>query len=124
MDIDAALKDGYSIEEINAEAAKRAGFNLTGAKADGYSDDEILQELRGRLSKTSTQEQKPKYLQMWEQVAPHLKTLGQDVLGTGAAVGDILAGGIKMPLGISSAIGGKIHSAVTGQDYNLEELLI
>lgn len=122
MDIDAALKDGYSIEEINAEAAKRAGFNLTGAKADGYSDDEILQELRGRLSKTSTQEQKPKYLQMWEQVAPHLKTLGQDVLGTGAAVGDILAGGIKMPLGISSAIGGKIHSAVTGQDYNLEEL--
>jgi len=53
MDIDAALKDGYSIEEINAEAAKRAGFNLTGAKADGYSDDEILQELRGRLSKTT-----------------------------------------------------------------------
>ena len=51
MDIDAALKDGYSIQEVNAEAARRAGFNLAGAKADGYSDDEILQELRGRLSK-------------------------------------------------------------------------
>lgn len=51
MDIDAALKDGYTVSEINQEAAKRTGFNYSAAINDGYSDDEILQELRTRLSK-------------------------------------------------------------------------
>ena len=52
MDIDAALKDGYTVSEINQEAAKRTGFNYSAAINDGYSDDEILQELRTRLSKS------------------------------------------------------------------------
>jgi hypothetical protein len=53
MDIDAALKDGYSLAEVNAEAARRVGFNYQNAIKDGYTDDEIVQELRKRLSGSS-----------------------------------------------------------------------
>ena len=83
MDIDAALKDGYSIQEINAEAAKRTGFNLEGARADGYTDDEILQELRNRVSKQPSMGQK----------GLDVLTAGAEtaaMLGTGA-IGGLLA---------------------------------
>ena len=49
MDMDAALKDGYSLAEVNAEAAKRTGFKYENALKDGYSQEEINQELRKRL---------------------------------------------------------------------------
>lgn len=57
MDIDAALKDGYSLSEVNQEAAKRTGFNYSAAINDGYSDEEILGELRKRLTKQPKQTQ-------------------------------------------------------------------
>jgi len=91
MDIDAALKDGYSIQEVNAEAARRAGFNLAGAKADGYSDDEILQELRGRLSKPQELSAKDKTMaeikQGMDQQRAGLTGTAETLLnvGTGAA---------------------------------------
>ena len=49
MDMDAALKDGYSLAEVNAEAARRTGFKYDAAKADGHTDEDINQELRKRL---------------------------------------------------------------------------
>lgn len=51
MDIDGALKEGYTLEEVNQEAARRVKFNYSAAKAEGYSDDEINAELRKRISK-------------------------------------------------------------------------
>jgi len=53
MDMDAALKDGYSLAEVNAEAARRTGFKYDAALSDGYSDADINIELRKRLAKTS-----------------------------------------------------------------------
>lgn len=50
MNIDAALKEGYSVAEVNQEAARRVGFNYKGALEAGYSDDEINQELRKRVT--------------------------------------------------------------------------
>jgi len=50
--MDAALKDGYSLAEVNAEAARRTGFKYDIAKADGHTDEDINQELRKRLKAT------------------------------------------------------------------------
>jgi hypothetical protein len=52
MDMDAALKDGYSLAEVNAEAARRTGFKYDAARADGHTDEDINQELRKRLKGT------------------------------------------------------------------------
>ena len=49
MDMKAALDAGYSLAEVNAEAARRTGFKYDAAKAEGYSDDDINLELAKRL---------------------------------------------------------------------------
>ncbi len=45
FDIQGALAEGYSPQEINSFLAKDRGFNLQGALDEGYSHDEILSHL-------------------------------------------------------------------------------
>jgi hypothetical protein len=96
MDIDAALKDGYSIQEVNAEAARRVGFKLTEAKADGYSDDEILQELRGRLAKPQEFSAKDKTMaeiqQGMDEQRAGLTGLGETAASLGSSALGMVAG--------------------------------
>jgi hypothetical protein len=108
MDIDAALKDGYSIQEINAEAARRAGFNLAGAKADGYSDDEILQELRGRLTKASKPSVKEQTL---SEVNDALKGQREGYTGLGETALSLGTGAVGMLAGLPVAALQKLNGA-------------
>lgn len=48
MDIQAALKDGYTPDEVMAELGRRTGMNYQQAISDGYSADEVLAELNKR----------------------------------------------------------------------------
>jgi len=48
MDIQAALKDGYTQQDVMAELGKRTGMNYKAALADGHSADEVLAELNKR----------------------------------------------------------------------------
>lgn len=48
MDIQAALKDGYTQDEVMAELGRRTGMNYRQALKDGYSPDEVLSELNKR----------------------------------------------------------------------------
>jgi hypothetical protein len=48
MDIQAALRDGYSKEEVMAELGKRTGMNYQQAIQDGYSADEVMNEMSKR----------------------------------------------------------------------------
>lgn len=96
MDIDAALKDGYSIQEVNAEAARRVGFRLADAKADGYSDDEILQELRGRLTKSQTPSLKEQTL---AEVQGAVNTQREGLTGTGETLLSLGTGALGGALG-------------------------
>lgn len=58
MDIQAALRDGYSQEEIAKELGKRTGMDTISALNDGYSLDEIQAEANKRTgSKKYTPEQ-------------------------------------------------------------------
>jgi hypothetical protein len=85
MDIDAALKDGYSIAEVNAEAARRVNFNYAGAIKDGYSDQEVLEELRKRTAK-------PAEPGLIEKGLSSAGQLAKDTGGAFTALGDVLYG--------------------------------
>ncbi len=50
MDINAALKDGYTQNEIVSELGRRTGMDYQKALKDGYTIDEVLQELNTRDS--------------------------------------------------------------------------
>lgn len=104
MDIDAALKDGYSIQEVNAEAARRVNFNYAQAKADGYNDDEILSELRRRTTSAKPTEVKPSKAKQelnaaFEEARTGSKaaeeTLSNLISGAGAMVAAPVVGGIQ-----------------------------
>jgi hypothetical protein len=48
MDVQAALKDGYTQDEVMAELGRRTGMNYQQALSDGHSADEVLAELTRR----------------------------------------------------------------------------
>lgn len=50
MDIQAALKDGYTQEEVMAELGKRTGMNYQQALKDGHDPNDVLMELNKRDS--------------------------------------------------------------------------
>ena len=125
MDIDAALKDGYTVSEINQEAAKRTGFNYSAAINDGYSDDEILQELRTRLSK-SEPVQEPSQAKAFgksfvESIVPSAAGLAAGVKGAalGASVTPPVlpvVGPFAKPLGgLVGGIAGGVLGGMAGQ---------
>ena len=118
MDIDAALKDGYSIQEINAEAAKRAGFNLAGAKADGYSDDEILQELRNRLAKPQEPSAKDKTMAEIQQAVGQER---EGLTGTAETLASLGSGALGMVAGLPVAGIQKIRSELAGVPTTFEK---
>ena len=125
MDIDAALKDGYTVSEINQEAAKRTGFNYSAAIKDGYSDNEILQELRTRLSK-SAPVQEPSQAKAFgksfvESIVPSATGLAAGVKGAalGASVTPPVlpvVGPFAKPLGgLVGGIAGGVLGGMAGQ---------
>jgi hypothetical protein len=118
MDIDAALKDGYSIQEINAEAARRAGFNLTAALADGYSDDEILQELRGRLVKPSQPTAKDKTMAEIKQAVGQQR---EGLTGTAESLLSLGTGAVAQVAGIPVAGIQKLRSSMAGVPTTFEK---
>lgn len=59
MDIQAALKDGYSKDEIMAELGKRTGMNYKAALKDGHSPDDVLAELNSRDTRKRTPTNNP-----------------------------------------------------------------
>lgn len=103
MDIDAALRDGYSIQEVNAEAARRVNFNYTQAKADGYTDDDILQELRRRSAGGGKKEETSAY-----------KAAGKSALeSTGPAMAGLAAGTAALSYGAPLIAGSGPAAPVT-----------
>lgn len=61
MDIQAALKEGYTQEEIMSELGRRTGMDYQSAMKEGYSSDEVLAELNKRdILKSSPTIEKPK----------------------------------------------------------------
>jgi len=54
MDIQAALRDGYSKDEVMAELGKRTGMNYKQALDDGHDADSVLMELNKRDSRHKT----------------------------------------------------------------------
>lgn len=55
MDIQAALKDGYTQDEIMSELGRRTGMNYQQALKDGHKPDEVLMELQARDAGRSAQ---------------------------------------------------------------------
>lgn len=91
MDMDAALKEGYSLAEVNAEAARRTGFKYQDALKDGYSEEEINQELRKRLKSSGPS--------LGQQVGTGIKQAFAGVGNTVQNFGGIMAGGLAGAVG-------------------------
>jgi hypothetical protein len=47
-----ALQEGYTPEQIADELARRKGFNITGAREEGYKEDQIISHLMGETAFT------------------------------------------------------------------------
>jgi len=118
MDIDAALKDGYSIQEVNAEAARRVGFRLADAKADGYTDDEILQELRGRLSTPKAPTAKDKTMAEVQQAIGQQR---EGLTGTAETLLSLGTGAVAQVAGIPVAGIQKLRSSMAGVPTTFEK---
>ncbi len=56
MDVQAALKDGYTKDEVMAELGTRTGMNYQQAIKDGHAPDDVLAELNSRDTKTPKKE--------------------------------------------------------------------
>lgn len=54
MDIERALADGYTKDEVISELGRRTGMNYKQAMSDGYSVDDVIAEMNRRDSASST----------------------------------------------------------------------
>lgn len=135
MDIQAALRDGYSRDEVMAELGRRTGMNYKQALSDGHDAESVLTELNNRDGgskyKTVTGNMNPTAaeseafrqkmvsetgttLQKAKEYLPSRKTLADlsrpALEGGGAVVGGIVgaAGGAAAGLGIGSIPGATV----------------
>jgi hypothetical protein len=123
MDIQAALRDGYSKQEIMAELGKRTGMKYESAIADGYSEDEVLLELGKRDIGTISNESKEKSVGglVWN-AAKDTWTLGKGIvqlLGTSPI--DVASGIGKLAVGGSAALQKKMGIIPEGTKVEGEE---
>jgi len=80
MDIQAALRDGYSKDEVMAELGRRTGMNYQQALQDGYSADDVLTE----MSKRTTTGTAPTPEKPWGSDWDTLRTAGATLGGFAA----------------------------------------
>ena len=115
MDIQAALKDGYTQDEIMAELGRRTGMNYQQALKEGHATDEVLGELNRRdtlipISPTGEKEVTPvetKTPSFWESLKEEIPEYG------GAIIGGILGA----PGGIPGAVIGAGLGGAAGKAY-------
>lgn len=106
MDIQAALKDGYTKEEIMSELGKRTGMDYKQAIKDGYSEDEVLLELGKRDIGTVSDESKEKSVGgfVWN-AAKDTWSLGKGIIQLlGTSPIDVASNIGNLAVGTSSAI--------------------
>lgn len=112
MDIQAALKDGYTQDEVMAELGKRTGMNYKQALADGNSPEDVLGELSKRDSagNISTPKTKSDNTPEWAGRHPNLYgALGaaKEITRFGGETAGLIGGGILgAPLGPAGAVAG------------------
>lgn len=118
MDIQAALRDGYTANEIMAELGRRTGMNYKQALSDGYSQDEVLAELNKRDTREGVAsevgpKQTPTELTDEEKFAaknPNLYAVlkaGKEVARFGGETAGLVGGGLLgAPLGPAGAVAG------------------
>lgn len=97
FDIQGALDEGYTPEDINGYLAKERGFDLQGALNEGYSHDEILQQLNGGPLPVS-----------WSEVASG--AVENFLPSAGRFVGD-LADAVTSPVQTAKALGKTVAGA-------------
>lgn len=118
MDIERALADGYTKDEVISELGRRTGMNYKQAMSDGYSVDDVIKEMNRRDSAsqiniadrkivdTTNTPQVPK----WGQDNPTLYGIigaGKEVAKFGGETAGVVGGGILgAPLGPVGAAAG------------------
>ena len=90
MDVQAALKDGYTKDQVMEELGKRTGMNFQQAIKDGHSPDDVFTELVKRDSKGEGPDKRTTLQKVASTVAPYAPAA---LAVTGGIVGTPIVGG-------------------------------